>query len=254
MTAQGNNYIYLDNRDSRYSKLDFKVLSQDISNVRFGIGSDGLVLMEEDEDSLCLMRIFNSDGSEAKMCGNALRCVAYLLAEEGHNNPLVINTLSGFRQAEVDKNTKIVRVNMGVPKLVKKYCSGTLSGNIIDIGNEHLIVNNQSLNLTRAEFLKLAEEKQSSPDFPDGINIELIKIIDRNTIEALVFERGSGLTYACGSGASALFWDCYQQGIVSDSVKIKLDGGDVKISLNDNNVILEGNVSSICDGTYHWSK
>ncbi len=253
MTAQGNNYIYIDNRDFRYSELDFSALSKDISDVRFGIGSDGLVVMEDDEDALCLMRIFNNDGSEAKMCGNALRCLAFLLAQEGVKQPISINTLSGIKFAQVDELTHNVKVNMGIPSLINNYTSATLSGNVIDIGNQHLVVNNESLNISRDVFLKLAEEKQNSKDFPDGINIELIKIIDKRNIEAIVFERGSGLTYACGSGASALFWDSYQNGLVDKSVNIKLDGGLVKVSLEKNNVILEGKVSYICEGSFQWS-
>lgn len=251
MTAQGNNYIYLDNRDFCYEHLDFNALSRDISNVQFGIGSDGLVVLENDEDALCLMRIFNSDGSEAKMCGNALRCVAYLMAKEGHRT-LAINTLSGIRQAEVNLTSKRVKVNMGTPELVNSYNSDALSGNIIDVGNQHLIVNNINFKLNREEFLKLAEAKQASVDFPDGINIELINVIDRNNIQATVFERGSGLTFACGSGATALFWDSYQNNLVAGNINVKLDGGDVKLSLNSNNVILEGEVAEICSGTFYW--
>ena len=253
MTAQGNNYIYIDNRDYRYERVDFSALSKDISHVRFGIGSDGLVVLEYDEDAHCLMRIFNNDGSEAKMCGNALRCVAYLLAEEGHNKNVIINTLSGFRQAQVDFSTKTVKVNMGRPKLMQHYNSESLSGNIIDIGNQHLVVDNTKLAISRQNFLNLAKAKQSSPEFPDGINIELITINDRKNLEAIVFERGSGLTYACGSGASALFWDCYRKDLVDDRVNIKLDGGDVKVSLENDNVILEGSVSIICEGNFYWS-
>ena len=253
MTAQGNNYIYLDNRDFSYSKIDFSQLSKDVSWVRFGIGADGLVVIEHDEEADCLMRIFNNDGSEAQMCGNALRCVGYLLAEEGKTNPIAINTLSGVKIAEVDLVHKSVKVNMGSPRLVKEYKSETLAGNIIDVGNQHLIVNNQKMTYLRDEFLELAESKQRSGDFPDGINIELIYVFTRKHIDAIVYERGSGLTYACGSGATALFWDCYQNKLVDRSVKIKLDGGDVKVSLNsNNNVILEGQVTKICEGTFYW--
>lgn len=253
MTAQGNNYIYLDNRDSSYSELDFGALSKDISDIRFGIGSDGLIVMNHDNEADCLMRIFNSDGSEAKMCGNALRCVAFLLATEKKSLSVAINTLSGIKEAEVDLATKSVKVKIGIPKLVTKYKSATLSGNIIDIGNQHLIVNNSFFNISREEFLNLAKEKQGSLDFPDGINIELIEILDRKRIEAVVYERGSGLTYACGSGASALFWDCFQNGLVDDKVTIKLDGGQVKLSLVNNSVILEGSVAVVCGGTFYWS-
>lgn len=251
MTAQGNNYIYLDNRDFRYEEIDFSGLSKAISCVRFGIGSDGLVVLEDDEDALCLMRIFNSDGSQAKMCGNALRCVAYLMAEEGHINPIRINTLSGIRIAEVDIKTKNVKVNMGLPKFIEQYESDNILGNIVDIGNQHLIIHN-NFALTRKEFLEIAEKLQTSSVFSDGINIELIDILDRKRIQAIVYERGSGLTYACGSGASALFWDCYINGLVDDSVIIKLDGGDIKVSCENNNVILEGEVKHIGSGTFYW--
>ncbi len=253
MTAQGNNYIYLDNRGLSYANLDFNALSIAISDIRFGIGSDGLVVIDSDRTADCLMRIFNSDGSEAKMCGNALRCVAYLMTKESKRSMISINTLSGVKTAEVDTLLNSVRVNMGIPKLVKKYTSDSLTGNIIDIGNQHLVLNQRESLMSRIQFLELAEDKQNSSDFPDGINIELIEIIDRKRIKAIVYERGSGLTYACGSGATALFWDCYQNGLVDDTVMIKLDGGEVKVSLENNNVILEGEVGHICTGTFYWS-
>lgn len=253
MTAQGNNYIYLDNRDNSYDNLDFNSLSKDISDIRFGIGSDGLVVINHDNHSDCFMRIFNNDGSEAKMCGNALRCVAYLIAESNHKQDISINTLSGVKLAQVNQSTKIISVNMGTPKLLENYNSPLLPGNVIDIGNQHLIVNNNELKLSREEFLKLAEDKQASPDFPDGINIELIEIVDRKRITAIVYERGSGLTFACGSGASALYWDCYQNNLVDETAIINLDGGELKVSLENNNVILEGSVSYICKGSYNWS-
>ena len=253
MTAQGNNYIYLDNRDLCYDKLDFNALSRDVSDIRFGIGSDGLVVINKDAEADCFMRIFNSDGSEAKMCGNALRCVAYLISLKSSKSHVSINTLSGIKTAHVNLEESSVKVNMGMPKLIKEYDSSSLAGNLVDIGNLHLIVNKDRHNLTRDEFLSLAQEKQESPDFPDGVNIELIEILSRDKISALVYERGSGLTYACGSGATALFWDCYRKGLVAKTATINLDGGDIKVSLKNNNVILEGQIRIVCKGTFYWS-
>lgn len=252
MTAQGNNYIYLDNRDLRYADVNFSNLSSAISDVRFGIGSDGLVVLEKQEKAHCLMRIFNSDGSEAKMCGNALRCVAFMLAEEGFASPIIIKTLSGVKTATVNIETKVVKVNMGIPNTLAPVQIGKLSGNVVDVGNQHWVIRNSEV--TRDEFIRDAEKVQTSLAFPDGINVELIDIIDRTTIVAIVYERGSGVTYACGSGVTAIFWDCYEQGLVDKRVKIKLDGGEITVSLQKDNVVLEGKVTHIAEGTFRWSE
>lgn len=252
MTAQGNNYIYLDNRNLRYKDLNFSKLSQAISDVKFGIGSDGLVVLEKEEEAHCLMRIFNSDGSEATMCGNALRCVAFMLAEEGSASPIIINTLSGIKTATVNIESRVVQVKMGVPKILTPVKIGQLAGNVIDVGNQHWVIRNSEI--TREEFLRDAEKVQTSLAFPGGINVELIEIIDRTTIVATVYERGSGVTYACGSGAVAIFWDCYHQDLIDRRVKIKLDGGEITVSLQKDNVILEGKVTHIAEGTFRWSK
>ncbi len=255
VTAQGNNYIYIDNRKETYQNIDFNNLSKAVSDIRFGIGSDGLVVMNEDADKEtdCFMRIFNSDGSEAKMCGNALRSVAYLLAEESKKTNFTIGTLSGTKKAKVDLGESTVIVEMGLAKVITSYSSDRLKGNVIDIGNQHLIINNDKAKMKREDFLHLAEDIQCSNDFPDGINVELIEIISPERIKAIVYERGSGLTYACGSGASAIFWDCYKQRLVESTVTIELDGGDVRISYKNNNINLEGQVREVCHGTFKWS-
>ncbi len=253
ITAQGNNYIYVDNRDLSLQDIDLTSLAIAVSDIRFGIGSDGLVVINPDVEADCFMRIFNSDGSEAKMCGNALRSLAYLLAQDMGKVEISINSLSGVKQAKVDVEQACVRVEMGQPKLVRNFFSPSLNGNVIDIGNLHLIVNNKEANLTRAEFLKLAEDLQKTRDFPDGINIELIDVVSPKRVEAIVYERGSGLTFACGSGASALFWDCYQASLVDSSIIVGLDGGDLKVFQSNNNVNLEGEVRIVCQGTFKWS-
>ncbi|MFA7056259.1 MAG: diaminopimelate epimerase [Candidatus Cloacimonadales bacterium] len=252
MTAQGNNYIYLDNRDFRFENYNLAKLSKAISDVKFGFGSDGIVVLDSDEDTHCFMRIFNSDGSEAKMCGNALRCVAFMMAEEDNHAPILINTRSGIKTASVNRETRVVKVNMGVPKTLKRIEIGKMSGNVVDVGNRHWIIRNSEI--TRDEFIKEAERVQKSAEFPKGINVELINILDRNKITAIVYERGSGVTSACGSGATAIFWDCYEQGLIDKKVKIKLEGGDITVSLVKDNVILEGQVTHIGTGTFIWSE
>lgn len=253
MSAQGNNYIYVDNRKKTYDNLDYNALSKAVSDVRFGIGSDGLVLINSDSEADCFMRIFNSDGSEAMMCGNALRSLAFLLAEESGKEFVSINTLSGIKKAQVDIENRVSIVDLGEAKLLTKYESELISGNVIDIGNQHLIINNAHAKLSRNNFLHLAEELQKDSAFPDGINVELIEVLSRRRIKAYVYERGSGLTYACGSGASALFWDSWNKGLIDKNAVIELDGGEVKVSLDNNNVILEGEVKVICTGTFKWS-
>ncbi len=254
VTAQGNNYIYLDNRAGKYNNINLNDLSKSVSDIRFGIGSDGLVVYNQDQEADCFMRIFNSDGSEANMCGNALRSIAYLLAKESGNESIKINTLSGIKQATVDINKSIVKVDMGCPIIKGVYKSSSLSGHIVDIGNKHLVVNNQELGMSRQEFLQAAKELQNSSDFPDGINVELVDIISKKKIKAIVYERGSGLTYACGSGATALFWDSYLQKLVDKNVVIGLDGGDLRVSYQKNKVILKGEVRQVCTGNFYWSE
>ncbi len=250
MTGLGNDYIYLDNLDKEFEDIDFSSLSISVSNRHFGVGSDGLVVISEDSNADCYMRIFNADGSEASMCGNALRCVAYLMNQKTNKQEITINTLSGVRKSLVKEDSNI-EVFMGEPKIVSEYTIEGYKCSLVNVGNEHLIFPNCDLN--NDKFVELAKRVQNNILFPDGINVEKIDIIDNQTVRCFVYERGSGVTLACGSGATAVYYYCLKNKLISESAQVKLQGGALNFRYT-KGVYMMGSVDLICEGKYYWRR
>lgn len=230
MQGCGNDYIFIDIRDDSSKAAlalcgrDVGELTRRLSDRHFGIGGDGVVLIcpPQDVKNAALMRIFNSDGSEGRMCGNALRCVARYLfdrhADTREQGVLNIETLSGVRRAERDGDmTDMITVSMGRAELRPALIPVSLDGErVIDravmiggrewritclsMGNPHCVV---FCNDPAAEPAEGGAMLERAPIFPDRANIEFVQVLDRRRIAVRVFERGSGETLACGTGACA---------------------------------------------------
>lgn len=273
MHGLGNNYVIFDFVTSQIYDQDFSQLSMKISDVNFGIGSDGIILIGPSSIADFQMRIFNSDGSEAKNCGNGLRCTAKYLFDYNHANAkcFTIETLGGVVQAEVEidqnQTVQFVTINMGEPKLLRSEIP--LIGNPLDkVINEQFDIGNQSYHLTCVsmgnphailfvddvhEFplQQIGPEIEKSNLFPEGVNVGVVHVIDSHQIQYRVWERGSGLTMACGTGACAAVVAATLNNRLDKNIPITvhLPGGDLTVKWdNFNRVWKKGPTEYICSG------
>lgn len=243
----GNDFIFLDGEASLGVK-DPAALARRLCNRRSGIGADGLVLLLPSQTADIRMRIINSDGSEAEMCGNASRCVPLHLLKHGliQKKQITLETLAGLIKTEVlDESKGLVRVNMGVPRTLRgevpmegapqasalnaviKIGSMEHKGTGVSMGNPHFVMLvDDAENAPVAEVGPLVE---TNPAFPQKTNVEFVQVLDKNTVRMRVWERGAGITQACGTGACAAAVACILNKLTGPLVTVILDGGELMI-------------------------
>jgi diaminopimelate epimerase len=276
MEGAGNDYVYIDlikhSSKPDYKDLDYKDLAQKISQRHFGVGSDGLVLILPSSEASCKMRMFNADGSEAEMCGNAIRCVARYVYDHGYHKgeKLQIDTLAGLKNLliikdEKDRKVTSIRVDMGEPvlrpkaipvKADKEPAAGltvmNYTGTAVSMGNPHFVIFTDKIR--DEQILQQGPKIEKDALFPNRTNVEFVKIINRDLIEMRVWERGSGETLACGTGACA----CVVAGVLNDltsrMVDVRLRGGVLTIEWNekDNRVYLTGPATEVFSGLFYY--
>ncbi len=273
MHGAGNDYIYINAMDSVPENLPF--LSQKISDRHNGVGSDGLVAIMPSSCADFRMRMFNADGSEAEMCGNASRCIGKYVYERGltDKTTITLETLAGIRTLVLDienGEVKSVTVDMGEPvikpesipalsknKDAKIAESENIGGNVYDItavsmGNPHAVIFCDEITdeLVLAEGPKL----EIAPIFPKKANIEFAKVIDRNHICMRVWERGSGETLACGTGACATLVAAVLNDLTERTCRLSLLGGvlEVRWDATTNHVMLKGGAEFVADGEFYY--
>lgn len=275
MHGLGNDYVYVNGFEVTVD--DPAQLAIDVSDRHFGIGSDGLVLILPSEAEDVRMRMFNADGSEAQMCGNAVRCVAKYAHDHGlaKNNPLNVETQAGTKVIvkELDDNDKMVsaRVDMGEPILAAAEIPTAFSGesvvgvdieaggesyNItcVSMGNPHAVIYVDNVN--DVELEKVGPILENHPAFPERMNVHFVQIDSETELTMRTWERGSGITWACGTGASAV---CVAGVLVDKSgrdVLIHLPGGDLRIEWSeaDNHVFMTGPATEVFSGEWLLSK
>lgn len=257
MQGLGNDYVYIDCINGK-EPIDIKNLTNRLSNRHFGVGSDGLILLCKSKVADLKMRMFNSDGSEAQMCGNGIRCVAKLAYELGLicEEITTIETLSGIKTLKlniVKGKVKTVEVDMGAPileatkipvsssvkiedKKVKaevKVKNKKIELTCVSMGNPHAVtfVNNIK-NFKVAEYGPILE---NADIFPEKANIEFVEVVDKNNIKMRVWERGSGETLACGTGACSSVVASSLNGYTDRKVNVQLLGGNLEIEWKPNN-------------------
>lgn len=268
MEGLGNDYFYMDAINQKIENRS--ELARFVSNRNFGIGSDGLILIEKSEVADFKMTMFNSDGSQAEMCGNGIRCVAKFVYDKGMTDKttLKIETLAGIKILELnveDGKVKTVRVDMGEPileaekipvistekpvkNLILKAQDKEFRFTCVSMGNPHAITivdDTESFDVK-----KYGEELEVNKAFPRRTNVEFVQIVDKNTIKMRVWERGAGETLACGTGACATAVACNLNGLTDRKVTIKLLGGDLKIEWNaeNNHVYMTGPATTVFEG------
>ena len=258
MHGLGNDYIYIDKVSHDIPQtIDWPALSRRWSNRHTGIGGDGIVLIEPSEVADFRMRIFNADGSEAQMCGNASRCIGKYVYERGltDKTEVRLETLSGvkiLRLQVADEKVKNVQVDMGKPLNVSKIAVPLQSGHVlnmltVDMGNPHAVLFVDTLADLAVEVL--GPEVECHPLFPEHTNVEFAEVLRRDEVTMRVWERGSGETMACGTGACAVAVAAMYLGQTDDNVTIHLRGGDLQITMDENeHVLMTGGAEIVFDG------
>ncbi|MBI2575203.1 diaminopimelate epimerase [Candidatus Woesearchaeota archaeon] len=274
MHGTGNDYIYID-MTTNYYKFDPADLSRKISDRHFGVGSDGLILVHDSKTDAAdfRMRIFNPDGSEAEMCGNGIRAFAKYLYEHRLTNKktLRIETPAGIKIVElVFKGGSIwgAKVDMGEPILEGSRIPVTVDKN--PVVNEELSVDSSSFKFTAVsmgnphciiftdeltdELVKgIGSKIETHSLFPKKINVEFVKVLDSSHIEMRVWERGTGETMACGTGASAAAVACSLNGKTGKRIHAKVLGGELQIEWAANNhVYMTGPAEEVFEGVYNY--
>ncbi|MBN2830573.1 MAG: diaminopimelate epimerase [Candidatus Cloacimonetes bacterium] len=252
MEAQGNDYVYIELPGLKLKEKQFKDLSIAVSKRHFGIGADGLVTIDDCDEADVEMRIFNADGSEAEMCGSALRCIVYHTSINHNLTEVSVKTKSGIKYGKVLKDGT-VEVNMGTVKPVSELVTlDGFEGYYIDAGNPHFVTFTE---ISQEEFLQRAPILENLKDqYYERRNIEFVKVHSQDKIKVKVWERGSGATLACGTGAAAATAAGIKAGLLNNSVEVLLPGGSVKVEYKEkiDNYFLIGKVKYVFEGNYFY--
>ena len=272
MQGCGNDYVYVNCFSETVA--DPNALARAIADRHFGVGGDGLILICPTETADARMRMFNADGSEGAMCGNGIRCVAKYIYDHGiipaDRRTAVIDTNDGPKTVEItaeDGKARLITVDMGVPRL-----TGTLPETItvrdmdliftgVDVGSQHAVYfleDNPALRASDVRALDLAgfgPDFETHPRFPDRVNSEFIDVRSPGEIDFRVWERGSGETLACGTGATAAVWAGVRLGKLAPDVLVHLTGGDLRIRYDEagGHCFMTGPAAEVFSGDFPWN-
>jgi diaminopimelate epimerase len=265
MNGVGNDYIYINLMQEKVESPS--ELAKKLSDRHFSIGGDGIVLIDRSDKADFSMKMYNADGSESGMCGNAIRCVAKYVYDKGltKKNMIDIETPSGIKSIELYiADNKVIKatVNMGRAKTGPKDIPTTLCGsqiinyplptsrgdiyiNCVFVGNPHTVIfvdNDEQMNMA------LGEEISNHRVFPERTNVEFVRIIDEESAYMRVYERGTGETLGCGTGASAAFYVSYIQNKLKNKATIHLIGGDLQLKIHNGEIYLTGDAQLNYEG------
>lgn len=268
MQGCGNDYVYVN--CFKESLEDGSQTAIKVSNRNFGIGSDGLILIKPSDKADFMMDMYNADGSRSQMCGNGIRCVAKYVYDYGLTDKrnISIETGAGIKYLDLeveDGRVKEVTVDMGTPIMAPELIPvvsdrdrivampitvGGISYEMtcVSMGNPHAIVfvdDTKSIDIE-----KIGPLFENHAMFPERTNTEFIHVIDRHTIDMRVWERGSGETLACGTGACASVYACILNGLTEDEVRVRLLGGELKIRYDrdKNTIFMTGPAVTVFEG------
>lgn len=277
MHGAGNDYVYVDCTNGELPNPG--AISEYISHRRFSIGSDGLIMVCKSDVADFKMRMFNADRSEGKMCGNGVRCVAKFVYDKGltDKTKITLETLSGIKEIEmIVENGKVTeaKVDMGEPvfkcteiPMISDHYVFVDQGLVLSdrIGEEKVVYNGTAISMGNPHFVVFVDDVDSldleelGPQFehhklfPEGVNTEFVQVIDKNTVKFRVWERGSGETWACGTGASAVCVACIQlnnAGKKGEPLNVIAKGGTLKVTYEKNgHVTLQGGAAEAFSGT-----
>lgn len=258
MHGAGNDYIYVNT--SLYPLENPETLAIKWSAPHTGIGSDGLVLIGKSDKADFSMRIFNADGSEAMMCGNASRCIGKYVYEYGltTNKLITLETLSGIKQIELSVKDSIVTevtVDMGAPVIEQEELAltagdSTYKGTVVSMGNPHFVIFVDDI--AEVELEKVGPLLENHEAFPNRTNVEFVQVLAPDMVRMRVWERGSGITQACGTGACATAVACILKQKTNDKLSVSMDGGSLTIHWDkdrSNKVYMTGDAVKVFEGS-----
>ncbi len=270
MQGIGNDFIIINCFEEDVS--DPSRLSIQMCRTHYGIGADGLVLLEPADGADVSMRIFNSDGSESEMCGNALRCIGKYMYERGMTEQTTLSVLTrgGIHELWMtveDGVVTYVKADMGTPELSPRHIPVDLPGEIVlkhrlqmmgqtmfitcvNMGNPHTVIFVRDPEVI--DLPVLGPMIEHHPLFPRRTNVEFVRVIKRDVLQMRVWERGAGETLACGTGACAALVAGVLTGSCDRSVQMKLAGGNLGLQWNaaDNHVYMSGEANFVFDGIW----
>lgn len=262
MHGAGNDYIYVNSM--AFPIENPEELSIKWSAPHIGIGSDGLVLIGASEVADFSMRIFNADGSEALMCGNASRCIGKYVYEKGltDKKTVTLETLSGIKELQLTtkktadgsrEEVTEVTVDMGSPVIgetaLEIEAGGTFyTGTVVSMGNPHLVIFVDDI--TQIDLPAVGPLLENHPLFPNRTNVEFVQILSPDEVRMRVWERGSGITQACGTGACATAVACMLHGKTGQTTKVVMDGGPLTIRWDEGSgkVYMTGGAAKVFEG------
>ena len=268
MQGIGNDFVMVDTIANPLPNLDLAEFARKTNDRKFGIGADGLILLERGESAPFRMRMFNPDGSESEMCGNGIRCYAKLLKDHGHldRDSVDVETGAGILHLEV-KPSGMVQVNMGKARLTRgeigmngpvdqefrevatNTAGGVFPATAVSMGNPHLVLfvpDAATIPLTVA-----GPGLEHHPLFPHRTNVHFIQVLDRKTLIQKTWERGAGATLACGTGACASAVSAFLTGRADRQVEVRLPGGSLYIDyLESGEVLMTGPAETVFEGVF----
>lgn len=271
MQGLGNDYVYVNCFEERVEHPSETAVQ--VSDRHFGIGADGLIMINPSEKADFEMEMYNADGSRGEMCGNGIRCVAKYVYDYGLTDKtrISIETLGGIKYVDLiveNGKVKLVKVDMGSPILeAGKIPAAGLGERVVDapiqvdgreyrmtgvsMGNPHAVVYVDDVK--GLEIEKVGPLFEHHECFPKRVNTEFARVLDRKTVEMRVWERGSGETLACGTGACAVAVACVLNGLTDEEVTVKLLGGDLQIHWDRerDTVYMTGHAEVVFDGVWY---
>ena len=267
----GNDFIIVDDLQNEFGGVDLAALAARVCDRNFGIGADGLILVQPSNTADFRMKIINSDGSEAEMCGNGIRCFAkYLFNREMAGELMTVETLVGIRTIDVIiENDRAVgfTVSMGTPHLNAEDipftgCHGRVISYPLDVdgtqyditcvsmGNPHCIIFTDSVDDVPLE--QIGPKIETHPVFPRKTNVEFVQVLNKDEVKLRVWERGAGITLACGTGACATVVAGVLNGKLNRKAAVHLSGGDLQIEWDESDEIyMTGQAEEVFTGRFH---
>ena len=273
MQGLGNDYVYVNCFEEKIETPS--ELAAKNSDRHFGVGSDGLIMINPSEKADFEMEMYNADGSRGEMCGNGIRCVGKYVYDYGltDKTEISVETLGGVKYLSLnveDGKVRSVRVDMGSPVLrpadIPVRCEGERAVDVpvnvdgteyrmtcVSMGNPHAVVFVDDVETFPLEAV--GPKFENHEVFPNRVNTEFVRVVDRKTAEMRVWERGSGETLACGTGACAVAVACVLNGMGEDEMTVKLLGGDLLIQWDRENdkVYMTGPAETVFDGVWNES-
>lgn len=268
MQGIGNDFVMVDAIKNPLPDADLPNIAKQLNDRRFGIGGDGLILIEKGDQAPFRMRMFNPDGSESEMCGNGIRCFAKLLQDLGYvtEDNVDVETGAGKLHLELE-DQGLIRVDMGKARLTRGEIGMTgdpnetfqdqpltastpnLRGTAVSMGNPHLVIFVEDA--TKIPLDSLGPELETYSLFPKRTNVHFIQVLDRNTLLQRTWERGAGATLACGTGACASAVAAFLTGRAERKTEVRLPGGSLFIEYTEyGTVFMTGPAETVFEGTW----